>query len=390
MNTFTYSYPVRIYFGKGCADSALKTELTKAGNNVLFAFGGGSVKKTGLYDRIHTLLAEAGKNVVDFGGIMPNPTYAKVQEGAALARENNIDFILAVGGGSVIDCCKIVSAQALLDTDIWDYEYAEHKIPSSFIPMGAVVTASGTGAENNNGAVITHEERKLKSALWGSFATFAILDSDLTATVPFRQTISGAFDTLSHAMETYFGNTGEAQEINLSDQISEAVMRSTICNIRALIADPQNETARSELMWASAMAENGILKLGKTTDFQCHMIEHQLGAYTDCNHGMGLAVIHPVLYRHIYKNALSRFVRFAQEVWNICSEGKTDEEIAMCGIDALEAFIKEIGMPLTLREMNISLDKETISAIARSTVRTSGCCKKLEDSEIEEILKECR
>ena len=261
--------------------------------------------------------------------------------------------------------------------------------------MGTVVTASGTGAENNNGAVITHEKRKLKSALWRAFADFAILDTDITATVPFMQTISGAFDTLSHAMETYFGNMGESQLTNLSDERNEAVMRNTIRNIRALLShpdssDPENQTARSELMWASAMAENGILKLGKTTDFQCHMIEHQLGAYTDCNHGLGLAVIHPVLYSHIYKNAPEKFGRFAKEVWGINTEVKTIEQAAEAGIKALTDFIKETGLPTTLSEMNITLDDATISAIAKSTVRTPGCCKRLSDEEIEEILRECK
>lgn len=397
MNSFTYKYPVKIYFGKGCTEDSLKTELLKTGKNVLFAFGGGSVKKTGLYDKIHNLLNDAGKIVTDFCGIMPNPTYAKVQEGAKIVREKQIDFILAVGGGSVIDACKIISAQSLLPkgTDIWEYEYSERKFPIDFIPIGVVVTSSGTGTENNNGAVITHEEKKLKSALWGAFADFAILDSDITATVPFNQTISGAFDTLSHAMETYFGNTGENQLINLSDEINESIMRNTIRNIRVLIAHPnscdfENQTARSELMWSSAMAENGILKLGKTTDFQCHMIEHQLGAYTDCNHGYGLAVLHPIVYRHIYKNALEKFVRFAHEVWEISSEGKTQEEIALCGINSLADFIKEIGLPTKFSEMNISLDEKTISAIAKSTTRTQGCCKKLSDEEIEEILRECK
>lgn len=397
MNSFIYKYPVKIYFGKGCTENSLKTELLKTGKNVLFAFGGGSIKKTGLYHKIHNLLNDAGKTVTDFGGIMPNPTYAKVQEGAEIVREKKIDFILAAGGGSVIDACKIISAQSLLPkgTDIWEYEYSERKFPTDFIPMGVVVTSSGTGAENNNGAVITHEEKKLKSALWGAFADFAILDSDITATVPFNQTISGAFDTFSHAMETYFGNTGENQLINLSDEINESIMRNTIKNIRVLIAHPnscdfENQTARSELMWSSAMAENGILKLGKTTDFQCHMIEHQLGAYTDCNHGYGLAVLHPIVYRHIYKNAIEKFARFAREVWKINPEGKSQEEIALCGINSLADFIKEIGLPAKFSKMNIFLDEKTISAIAKSTTRTQGCCKKLSDEEIEEILRECR
>ena len=378
MNRFDYEYPVRIHFGQGCFEESLKNELPKYGQTVMLAYGGGSLKRTGLYDRIMTILTEAGKTVVDFEGIMPNPTYAKVQEGARLAREQKVGFILAVGGGSVSDCCKIVSAQARLDADIWDYEYTAHKIPTDFIPLGVVVTASGTGSEQNNGAVITNEEKKQKSPLWGCFADFAILDPDLTKTVPMRQVISGAFDTLSHCMETYFGNL---HATNLSDEINEAVQRSVIANLKAIAANPDDDHARSELMWASAMGENGILKLGKQTDFQCHMLEHQLGAYTDCNHGQGLAVLHPTLYRHIYKSAPDKFTRWAQEVWLV--------QNAEDGIDALEDLIREVGLPTTLTEMGITLDDATRRAIAESTIITPGCCKQMEPYELYEILKEC-
>ena len=378
MKRFDYEFPVRIHFGQGCFEDSLKKELQKYGKNVMLAYGGGSLKRTGLYDRIVDMLGEAGKTVTDFGGIMPNPTYAKVQEGAKLAREQRVDFILAVGGGSVSDCCKIVSAQARLDSDIWDYEYVEHKVPTDFIPLGVIVTASGTGSEQNNGAVITNEEKKLKSPLWGCFADFAILDPDLTKTVPMKQVISGAFDTLSHCMETYFGHP---HTCNLSDRINEAVQRSVIKNLKAIIANPDDDFARSELMWASAMGENGILKLGKVTDFQCHMIEHQLGAYTDCNHGQGLAVLHPVLYRHIYKSAEEKFRRWAQEVWLVQD---ADE-----GIDFLADFIREVGLPTTFTEMGITLDDDIIRAIAESTVITPGCCKQLTADEIVVILNEC-
>lgn len=379
MKRFDYEFPVRIHFGQGCFEDSLKKELQKYGKRVMLAYGGGSLKRTGLYDRIVTMLNEAGKTVTDFGGIMPNPTYAKVLEGARLAREQDVDFILAVGGGSVSDCCKIVSAQARLDSDIWDYEYAERKIPTEFIPLGVIVTASGTGSEQNNGAVITNEEKKQKSPLWGCFADFAILDPDLTKTVPMKQVISGAFDTLSHCMETYFGHP---HTCNLSDRINEAVQRSVIKNLKALIANPDDDFARSELMWASAMGENGILKLGKVTDFQCHMIEHQLGAYTDCNHGQGLAVLHPILYRHIYKSAEEKFRRWAQEVWLVQD---ADE-----GIDFLADFIREVGLPTTFTEMGITLDDDIIRAIAESTIITPGCCKQLTPNEIVEILKECK
>lgn len=383
MNKFIYQYPVCQYFGKGCAEDAVKKELKQVGKNVLLAFGSGSLKRTGLYDKIHSWLASCEKNVTDFGGIMPNPTYAKVQEGARLVREKHIDFILAVGGGSVIDCCKIVSAQSQTDEDIWEMQYEKHRFPTKFVPMGSIVTASGTGAEQNSGAVITHEEKKLKQALFGVFNTFAVLDSDLTKTVPMKQVISGAFDTLSHCMETYMG---KPQGNNLSDEMNEAVMRNVIKNLRTLIAYPDDDFARGELMWASAMAENGMLKLGKQTDFQCHMIEHAIGAYTDCNHGQGLAVIHPTLYRHLLNGGNMKLARMAEAVWGI--HGENIEDTALRGIDALEAFIREIGLPTRWSEMDIT-DESVLRAAADTCVIPRGCCRQLSRDEIFEILKEC-
>ena len=386
MNTFTYSYPVKVYFGEKAAARNLVAELTNAGPNVMLAYGGGSIKKNGVYDELIGILKDAGKNVTEFTGIMSNPTYAKVQDGAVLARENNIDFILAVGGGSVIDCCKIISAQAKLDKDIWELEYTDHKQPTEFIPMGAVVTAFGTGAEMNNGAVITNEEKMLKSALWGAFYSFAILDPAYTMTMPMKQVISGAFDSLSHSMETYMGSP---REVNLSDEINEATQRNIIRNIRATLKDPQDIQARSELIWAAAMAENGILKIGKVTDFQCHMLEHQLGAYTDCNHGQGLAVLHPVLYKHMMPEANQQFARMATEVWGIDPSGKTESELAADFVDALADFIREISLPTTFAEMDIPADTD-YKAIADSTVLTGGCAKKFTKEELLKVLLECR
>ena len=386
MNTFTYSYPVKVYFGEKVAANNLASELASAGPNVMFAYGGGSIKKNGIYDELMGILKDAGKTVTEFTEIMSNPTYAKVQEGAVLAKEKNIDFILAVGGGSVIDCCKIVSAQAKLDKDIWELEYTDHKQPTEFIPMGAVVTAFGTGAEMNNGAVITNEEKMLKSALWGAFYSFAILDPAYTMTMPMKQVISGAFDSLSHSMETYVGSP---REVNLSDEINEATQRNIIRNIRATLKDPQNIQTRSELIWAAAMAENGILKIGKATDFQCHMLEHQLGAYTDCNHGQGLAVLHPVLYRHMMPEANQQFARLATEVWGIDPAGKGEAELAADFVDALADFIREIGLPTTFAEMDIPADTD-YKAIADSTVLTGGCAKKFTREELLEVLLECR
>lgn len=323
---------------------------------------------------------------MEFSGIMSNPTYEKVQEGALLAREEKVDFILAVGGGSVIDCCKIISVQSKLDTDIWEYENTQHKQPTEFIPMGAVVTAFGTGAEMNNGAVITNHEKKLKAPLWGAFYDFAILDPMYTMSMPMKQVISGAFDSLSHCMETYMGMP---ENINLTDEINEACQRNIIRNLRATLENPKDVTARSELIWAAAMAENGVLKTGKVTDFQAHMLEHQVGAYTDCNHGQGLAVIHPVLYRHMLPEATKQFARLAVEVWNITPDGKSQEKLAEEFLDALSAFIKEIGLPTTFEQMGILADTD-FKAIADSTFIMGGCCKKFSAYELYEILKECK
>lgn len=385
MKDFMYSYPTKVYFGDGAAEKALQKELAGTGKTIMLAYGGGSVKKNGVYDEISRYLKETGKEIIDFSGIMPNPTYKKVQEGAALAREKGVSFILALGGGSVIDCCKIIAAQAVTEKDIWKMEFEEHVYPTEYLPMGAVVTASGTGAEMNNGAVITNEDTNQKAGVLGAYASFAILDVGYTMSLPAKQVISGAFDTLSHSMETYLGSP---RDINLSDEIGEAVMRNVIRNIRVLLKDMNDKEARTELMWASAMAENGILKIGKVTDFQAHQIEHQLGAYTDCNHGQGLAVIHPVLYRHMYKDSVKQFARMAEKVWEIPAEGKTQEELAEAGVQALADFVKEIGLPSTFTEMGLT-DQSVLKKVADTCNLTAGCCKKFTREEILQILEEC-
>lgn len=387
MNSFIYSYPTKNYFGIGCVKENLPKVLSSYGENVLLAFGGGSIKKNGVYEELTGILKGAGKSITEFTGIMPNPTYAKVQEGAALVKENRIDLIVAVGGGSVIDCCKIVSAQAKLAQDIWEMEFTGHKYPSEYVPMITVVTASGTGAEQNNGAVITHEEKKIKAGVLGAYADAAFLDPSYTLSLPMMQVMSGAFDTLSHSMETYFGSP---EDNNLSDDICEAVMRSVIRNMRIVKDNPKNPDARSELEWASAMAENGILKIGKTSSFQAHQIEHQLGAYTDCNHGQGLAVIHPVLYRRLCEGAPAKFARFAVNVFGVCADGKTETETAKEGVACLAAFIREMGLPATFADMGLSEDTDYRSVAESSNIITNGCFKPLTHDDIYEILMECR
>lgn len=385
MEKFIFNKLPKTHFGENSLGNALNTEMPNIGNTVMITYGGGSIKKNGILDEAKRILESNGKKVIEFNGIMPNPTYNKVLEGATLAKENNVDFIIAIGGGSVIDCSKIISVAACSEEDIWNMEFEQKKFPSKFIPMASVVTVSGTGAEMNNGAVITNEDKKIKTGVLGTLSEFVILDPTYTLSVAMPQVISGAFDTLSHSMEIYFGSP---LINNVSDEINEAIMRNTIRNIRKVIKNPKDAYIRSELMWDSSIAETGLLKLGKVTDFQCHQIEHQLGAYTDCNHGQGLAVIHPVLYKHIYKEGVEKFARFARVIWNVETEGKNEEEIALAGIDALSNFIKEIGLPTTLTEMNIS-DEEMLKNVAFSSTITAGCCKKLTHEEIFEILKEC-
>ena len=380
MNDFIYAYPMKVYFGEDAAKKAITAELGRFGKTVMLAYGGGSIKKSGIYEEMKTLLHEAGKEIVEFSGIMPNPTYAKVQEGAALAREHGVDFILAVGGGSVIDCCKVISAQTMLDEDIWNLEYGKGKFPMAGIPMGAVVTASGTGAEMNSGAVITHEEKLWKGPIIGTAATFAVLDPAYTLTVPPMQVLSGAFDTLSHAMETYLGSSDQD---NVSDDVALAVMRNTIVNMRRVLADRNDLQARGNLMWDSAMAENGILKVGRLTDFQAHQIEHQLGAYTDCNHGQGLAVIQPVYYRHILKDAEEKFTRFAKVVF--------DADTAEAGLEALESFIKECGLPMKLSQLKskVEITPEVLRQVANTCNIIQCNPRPLDRDEIYDILMEC-
>ncbi len=388
MNNFIFENSTKVYFGKGCVKEFLAGILSEYGNNVMLAYGGSSIKNNGVYDEIKQILTEEEKNIFEFSGIMSNPTYKKVIEGTEFAKENGIDIILAVGGGSVMDCCKAISLGAAYEGDIWN-NYWERNGIIYFepVPLGVIVTVAGTGSECNGGAVITNEEKKIKTGRDYPKCNpkFALMDPEYTFSVPKMQTASGGFDILSHIMETYFSKTDDD---NVSDDISEALMRSVIRNLPAALEDPQDYTARSNLMWASAMAENRIIKLGKSCDFQAHQIEHQLGAYTDCNHGCGLAVIQPVYYRYIYKYGLDKFVRFATNVWNISAEGKSTEKVALEGIEALENFIKEIGLPATLRELGIA-DKNMLSEIAESCNIAPGSYGNITHKMILKILNKC-
>ncbi len=387
MNNFIFQNATKVYFGQGCVREYLGC-LTRSYETILLAYGGGSIKQNGVYDEVMSILRDKGKKVVEFSGIMANPTYRKVQEGAALARENHADMILAIGGGSVMDCCKAVSLAARYEGDIWtDYWERLGHIDVEPLPLGVIVTVAGTGSECNGGAVITNEEKKIKTGRDYPKLNprFALMDPTYTYSVPKKQMISGSFDILSHIMETYFS---EPNEDNVSDDIMEALMKSVIRNLRMAIQNPEDYTARSNLMWDATMAENRIIKMGKKCDFECHNMEHQLGAYTNCNHGCGLAVLHPVYYRHIYQAGLPKFVRFAENVWNIPRDHRTDEELALAGIQALADFIREIGLPTTLKELGLT-DKALLRPIADSCGISAGSYKTMTHEEILEIFEEC-
>ena len=388
MNNFIFENSTKVYFGKGCVKEYLACLTEKYGERVMLCYGGGSIKKNGIYEEVTEKLKSAGKKVFEFPGIMANPTYRKVLEGAEFAKENEIDVILGVGGGSVMDCCKAISLAARYDGDVWaDFWARPGIIDFKPLPLGVIVTVAGTGSECNGGAVITNEDLKVKTGRDYPQCNpkFALLDPEYTYSVPEFQMVSGGFDTLSHIMEIYFS---EPDEDNVSDDIAEALMKNVIRNLRAAVANPKDYTARSNLMWDATMAENRIIKLGKKTDFECHQMEHQLGAYTDCNHGAGLAVLHPVYYRHIYRSGIAKFKKFAVNVWGIPADGKSDEEIAGAGVEALADFIKEIGMPTTLQELGID-ETVDLKEIADSCAVVPSSYKKMTHEEILEIFQEC-
>ncbi len=382
---FNYYNPTKIYFGKSAMGN-LENELKNYGENVLLVYGKASIKKIGLYDKVIEALKKTGKNVVELSGIKSNPTYNQMMEGARLVRKNNIDLILAVGGGSVIDCSKGISVSAYCEGDPWQKYWVDFKpLENKSVPIGAILTMTGTASEMNGGSVITHEEKKLKYARTFPpevFPKFSILNPEFTYSVPKMQMVSGVYDVISHLSEQYFSGDDD----NTTDYIIEGLMKSIINSTKVALKDPMDYEARSNIMWCATMALNSIAGLSKTQDWEVHNIEHQVGAYTDCPHGIGLAIVSIPYFKHIYKYGIDKFVRFAKEVWNVDTNGKTKDEIALEGIERLQDFIKEMGIPLTLRE--IGATEEMLEEIANSTIPGGGY-KKVDNKEILDILKEC-
>ena len=388
MNNFIFENGTKVFFGKGCVKEYLACLTKGYGDTVMVACGDDSVKKSRIYDEVVSILNRTGKQIAEFPGITASPTYAEVLEGAKLARKHQAGLLLGVGGGPVMDCCKAISIAARYEGDAWENFWARPGILDfEPLPVEVIVTEAGTGSECSGKAVITNQTLRVKTGRDYPKCNpkFALMDPSYTLSVSKSQMVSGGFDTLSHIMEIYFSGPDED---NVSDDMAQALMGNVIRNLRAAIENPENYTARSNLMWVGAMAENRIIKLGKRTDFQCRQMAYQLEAYADCDHGGGLAVLQPVYYRHIYKDGPGKFKRFAAEVWGISPEGKTDEEIACAGIDALKDFIREMGLPATLRELGVD-ENTDLKAIADSCAIVSGGYRRLTHGEIFEIFREC-
>lgn len=385
LGNFVYCNPTKIHFGRKSLNS-LAGELEKYGKNVLLVYGGGSIKKNGIYDDVVKILAECGKNVREVSGVMPNPTYAKLLEGAKAAREFNADLILAVGGGSVCDYSKGVSVAAYCEDDVWEKYYERFEEPEcKIIPVGCVLTMVGTGSEMNGGSVITNTEKKMKvGKVFGEsvFPKFAILDPEYTFTLPKYQMTSGFFDIMSHIMEQYFSGTDD----NTSDYIMEGLMRSLIHSSRIAVVDPLNYEARSNIMWTATWALNTLVAMGKDTDWEVHMLGQAISAHTDATHGMTLAAVSLPYYKLIMPYGLDKFKRFAVNVWNVSESGKTDDEIAVEGLAEMEKWMKEIGLVLNATELG--LKPEMLEAVADSTLIMQGGYKVLTRDEIIEIFEE--
>lgn len=385
LGNFSYVNPTKLYFGKD-ALSFLPGELARYGKHVALVYGGGSIKRNGIYDQIMDILKKAGKEVTEISGVMSNPTADKLKEGVQIARKANVDFILAVGGGSCCDYAKALSVSVHYDGDPWDKYFLKMEEPDcEIVPVGCVLTMVGTGSEMNAGSVITNHEQKLKIGhVFGEevMPRFSILNPEFTMTVPQYQMISGIYDMFNHICEQYFSGDDD----NSSDYLAEGLMRSVIHSSRIAVKDPKNYEARSNLMWDATWALNTLIGKGKTQDWMVHMLGQAAGAITNAAHGMTLAAVSLPYYRHILPYGLPKFRRFAVNVWNVQTEGKTNEEIAREGLSAMESWMKELGLVMNLTDLGAT--EEMIPDIVKATIILNGGYKTLITEEVEEILKE--
>ena len=384
LGNFSYSNPTKLYFGEDSL-KYLNEELPKYGKNVQLVYGGGSIKKNGIYNQVVEILKANGKEIFEDAGVMPNPTVEKLNEGVRIARENHVDLILAVGGGSCCDYAKAVSVSVYCEEDPWDKYYIRFEdVDCEIVPVGCVLTMVGTGSEMNGGAVITNHESKLKIGhVFGDnvMPKFSILNPTFTFTLPKRQMVAGIYDIFNHICEQYFSG----EDDNTSDYISEALMKSVIYSSRVALQNPEDYEARSNIMWTATWALNTLVAKGKSTDWMVHMLGQSVGAYTDATHGMTLAAVSLPYYRYILPYGVHKFKRFATEVWGISTEGKTDEQIANEGLNAMEAWMKELGLTMNISELGATEDM--INGIADGTLIMDGGYKVLGHDEIVEILK---
>lgn len=384
LGNFTYCNPTRVHFGEKALDQ-LAGELAQYGSKVLLTYGGGSVKKSGLYDRILAILQDSGKQVFEVPGVMPNPTVEKLYEGCQVAKDNQVDLILAVGGGSVCDYAKAVSVSAWCTEDPWDKYYLRMEdVDNPVIPVGCVLTMVGTGSEMNGGSVITNHAQKRKIGhVFGSnvMPRFTILNPTYTYTVPMRQMVSGIYDAFNHICEQYFSG----EDDNTTDYIAEGLMRSLVHSSRIALRDPQNYEARSNIMWAATWALNTLLAMGKSTDWEVHMIGQAIGAYTDATHGMTLSAVSLAYYRFILPYGTSKFARFATNVWGVDPAGKTGVELAEAGLSAMESWMKELGVAMNIRELGVTEDM--LEGIADATFLLTGGYKTLTREDVIAILR---
>ena len=384
IGNFTYCNPTKLYFGKGSLDG-LNKELPKYGKNVLLVYGGGSIKKNGIYDKVVAILKANGKNIFEDAGVMPNPTVEKLYEGIERAKKANADLILAVGGGSVCDYAKAVSVSVHCGEDPWDKYYIRFEEPScKVIPVGCVLTMVGTGSEMNGGSVITNRAQKLKIGhVFGEevFPKFSVLDPEFTFTLPKYQMVSGFYDIMSHILEQYFSGTDD----NTSDYVMEGLLRSLIHSSLVALKDPNDYEARSNIMWTATWALNTFVAQGKATDWEVHMLGQAVGAHTNATHGMTLAAVSLPYYRYILPYGLAKFARYAANVWGVDKNGKTEKETAEEGLCRMEAWMKKIGLVMNLADLGVTEDM--LDGITESTLIMQGGYKVLDKKEIRAILK---
>lgn len=386
LGNFSYCNPTKLYFGKDSLDN-LNNELPKYGSNVVLIYGGGSIKKNGIYDSVIDILNKNGKNVAEIAGVMPNPTLDKLYEGIQIARKHNADFLLAVGGGSVCDYTKALSVSIHCDEDPWDKYYVKFEEPDcEIVPLGCVLTMVGTGSEMNAGSVITNHDAKMKVghvfADESVMPRFSILNPEYTMTLPHYQMVSGIYDIFNHICEQYFSGVDD----NTSDYISEGLMRSLIHSSRIANKNEKDYEARSNIMWTATWALNTLVAKGKPEDWMVHMIGQAVGAYTNATHGMTLAAVSLPYYRYIYTYGLPKFVRFATNVWDVDTTGKSDEEVALEGLSAMESWMKELGLVMNITDLGA--DKDMIEGIADATIILTGGYKEFTREDVVKILTE--